>query len=300
MNKLLPVFLIVSGLAFFSCSKSESGFQNATLKTPVDQLVLKDGIADNFVEAADYEADLFSMGEGILSANYTKSAAIGMNNRFHDMFLHYLNFRMHYKNGDGPDITLTTTKGKFPKTITLDYGDSLALANGLVLSGMITIYLSGPDTVTGNTRTITYDKFSNGYATISGTSSKTRLKNSTQKVFTISGNLTITFGDSTSMNRTEEKNITWVSGAGTPFNPADDVIEITGMIQVTDRKGNEYLKNITTALVKTGECRYITQGIIEFKTSAGKFATLDYGNGDCDNIATLTTSNDTREITLGH
>jgi hypothetical protein len=300
MNKIFLLFLIVTGLTMFSCSKSESGFQTAVLKTPVDQLVARDGNVDNFVEAADYEADLFSMGEAILSANYTKSAAIGMNNRFHDMFLHYLNFRMRYRNGNGPDITLKTTNGKFPKTIILDYGDSTALANGLVLSGMITIYLSGPDTVTGNTRTITYDNFSNGYAALSGTSSKTRLRNSAQKVFTISSNLTITFSDSTSMNRTGEKNITWVSGAGTPFNPADDIMEITGMIQVTDRKGNDYLENITTSLVKTGECRYITQGIIEFKTSAGKFATLDYGNGECDNIAALTTSNGTKEITLGH
>jgi len=300
MKKLLPLFLIVSGIAIFSCSKKEAGFQNVTLKTPVDQLVLKDGNVDNFVEAADYEADLFSMGEGALSANYVKSATIGMNNRFITIFEHYLNFRTRYRNGGGPDITLTTTNGKFPKTIVLDYGDSTALANGRVLSGKITIYLTGPDSINGNTRTVTYDKFSNGYSTISGTSSKTRLRNSSQKEFSLSSNLTISFPDTTSMNRTEEKNITWISGANTPFNPADDVIEITGFIQVTDRKGNEYIKTITTALVKTGECRFITKGVVEFKTSAGKFATLDYGNGDCDNIATITTANGSKDITLGH
>jgi hypothetical protein len=300
MKKLLPGLLIITGIVYFSCSQKEAGFQNVTLKAPVEQIVARDGNVDNFVEAADYEADLFSMGEGIMTPYYTKSAMIGMGNMFPTMFERYLNFRMRYRNGIGPDITLTTTNGKFPKTIVLDYGDSLALANGRVLSGKITIYLSGPDSVAGNTRTVTYDKFSNGYATISGSSSKTRLRNSTQKVFSISSNLTITFPDSTSMNRTEEKNITWVSGADTRFNPADDVIQITGFIQVTDRQGNQYIKTITSALIKTGECRFITKGIIDFKTSAGKFASLDYGNGDCDNIATLTSASGIKEIKLNH
>jgi len=300
MKKLLALLLIISGIAIFSCSKNDAGFQNVTLKTPVDQLVLKDENVDNFVEAADYEADLFSMGEGALSSYATKSATIGMNNMFHNMFDHYIHFRMRYRNGVGPNITLTTTNGGFPKTIILDYGDSLALANGRVLSGMITIYLSGPDTITGTTRTITYDKFSNGYSTITGTASKTRLKNSTQRVFSVSSDMTITFPDTTSMSRSEEKTMTWVAGANTRFDPSDDVINITGTFQVTDRKGNEYSKNITKTLVKTGECRYMTEGVIEFNTSTGKFATLDFGNGDCDNIATLTTASGNKEITLRH
>lgn len=300
MKKLLPGLLIISGLVWYSCSKQDVGFQNSTLKTPVAQLVLKDGNVDNFVEAADYEVDLFSMGEGALSTYNFKSATIGMNNMFQNMFDRYVHFKMRYRNGVGPNIALTTTNGKFPKTIVLDYGDSLALANGRVLSGMITIYLSGPDTITGTIRRITYDKFSNGYSSITGTASKTRLKNSTQRVFSSSSDLTISFADTTSMSRTEEKTITWIAGADTKFDPSDDVIQITGNADVTNRKGDEYSKTITTPLIKTGECRFITKGVVEFKSSTGKFATLDYGNGDCDNIATMTTASGTKEITLGH
>lgn len=302
MKKLLPGLLVISGLVWFSCSQKQAGFQNVTsLKTPVDQIVATDGNVDNFVEVADYETDLFSMGESSLTAynSTTKSAMIGKN-MFLNMFDRYLNFKLRYKNGVGPNITLTTTNGGFPKTITLDYGDSLALANGRVLSGMIIINLTGPDSVTGTTRSITYDKFSNGYSSISGTASKTRLKNSTQKVFSSTSILTITFPDSTTLNRTEDKTITWIAGANTQFNPADDVVQTTGSVQVTTRKGDEYSKTITTPLIKTGECRFITKGVIEFKTSAGKFATLDFGNGDCDNIATVTSSKGIKQITLGH
>ena len=129
MKKLLPALLVISGLVWFSCQK-QSGFQTATLKTPVDQIVATDGNVDNFVEAADYEADLISMGEGSLTAyTPTKSALIGRN-MFVNMFNRYLNFKLRYKNGVGPNITLTTTNGGFPKILTLDYGDSLALANG--------------------------------------------------------------------------------------------------------------------------------------------------------------------------
>jgi hypothetical protein len=216
------------------------------------------------------------------------------------MFDHYLNFKLRYKNGVGPNIALTTTNGGYPKTLVLDYGDSLALANGRVLSGMITIVISGPDSVVGSTRSIAYDKFSNGYSSISGTTSKTRLRNSTQKVFSSASNMTITFADSTTMNRTEDKTVTWLAGADTQFNPADDVVQTTGSVQVTTRKGDVYSKTITTPLIKTGVCRFITKGVIEFKASTGKFATLDFGNGDCDNIATMTTANGTKQITLGN
>lgn len=301
MKNLLPGLLIISGLVWFSCSQKQAGLQDVTLKSPVGDVVALEGNIDNFVEAGDYEADLYSLSEASLTSYSTglKSATIGAN-MFQNMFQNLANFKLRYKDGISPNVTLTTTNGGFPKTLVIDYGIGLTLANGRVLSGTITVNISGPSTTTGSTRTITYANFSNGNTSLSGVSTKTRLKDATNRVFSNSTNLTITLPDLTTMTRVESKTMTWLAGADTELNPADDVIQITGSVQITTRKGDEYSKTITTPLIKTGECKFITKGVVEFKVSTGKFATLDYGNGDCDDQATMTSAKGTKVITLGH
>jgi len=218
--------------------------------------------------------------------------------RFRNMFEHFPNFKMHYMNGIIPNLTVTTTNGDYPKTMVIDYGDSLVLNNGHVLKGKITIVISAAPFVSGSTRTITYDSFCNDSTCISGTSVKTRTKDPQIK-FSENTDLTVTLANGTTIHRVEEHVRTWVSGSDTEFNPADDVIELTGQVIVSDSKGNSYSKIITTPLVKTGDCKFITKGVIEYKNSTGKFATIDYGDGTCDNKATRTTQDGTSEITLG-
>ena len=49
-------------------------------------------------------------------------------------------------------------------------------------------------------------------------------------------------------------------------------------------------KVIVTPLVTTADCTYIVEGIIKYFDEDGKWlATIDYGDGTCDNIATKET-----------
>jgi hypothetical protein len=302
--KKVFLLLTTSALLYFSCSQKDTGLQSVLFKTPANDIVAMESNADNLVEAADYEADLFSLGEASLT-NYSglKSATMGMGgsyqNMFQNMFMNMQYFRFRYMNGVCPNVNLTTTNGGFPKTLTVDYGTGIQLANGRTLSGKITIVISGPASATGSTRSITYTDFSNGRITLSGTSTKTRMQDSIKKEFSTESNMTLTFKDSTTLTRSEKKVMTWLAGAKTEFNPADDSIQITGNIKVKNRKGDEYSKTITNPQIKTGECRYITRGTVEFKSGAVTFATLDYGNGECDDKATRTTKDGTKEILLG-
>ena len=301
MKKLLLLILAGTGTLYFSCSEKQTVLQNVSLQTPANDIVAMESNADNLVEAADYEADLFSLGEGSLT-NYSstlKSAMMG-GNYFQNMFQNMQNFRLRYRNGVCPNVSLETTNGGFPKTLTIDYGTGLELANGRTLSGKITVVISGPASKSGSTRSITYTGFSNGFINLSGTSTKTRTNDSIKREFSTQSNMTLTFQDSTTITRTEKKMMTWLAGEATEFNPADDSIQVTGEVTVKNRKGDEYAKTITSPLIKTGECRFITSGVIEFKAAGVKFATLDYGNGECDNLATRTTKDGTKEIILGH
>ncbi len=304
MKKLLFGVLIgVAGLGFYACNKNNN-LGADTLKASAKELVATDAKVDNVVETSSYESDIFSLGSGSIttySAGLKSAELVGDmmgGDRFRNMFEHFPNFKMHYMNGIIPNLTVTTTNGDYPKTMVIDYGDSLVLNNGHVLKGKITIVISAAPFVSGSTRTITYDSFCNDSTCISGTSVKTRTKDPQVK-FSENTDLTVTLANGTTIHRVEEHVRTWVSGSDTEFNPADDVIELTGQVIVSDSKGNSYSKIITTPLVKTGDCKFITKGVIEYKNSTGKFATIDYGDGTCDNKATRTTQDGTSEITLG-
>jgi hypothetical protein len=55
--------------------------------------------------------------------------------------------------------------------------------------------------------------------------------------------------------------------------------------------------SITSALKKPGNCHYYVEGMITF-TKNDSEATLDFGNGECDNQAILTIDGEIRIITL--
>jgi len=305
MKKLLSGILIATiGLGFYGCNQ-KSGFLGAdALKTNVNELVALDSKIENVVETSSYESDVFSLGTSSVTAYSIglKSGGIGGGysdgGRFRNMFEQFPRFKLRYREGICPDLSITSTNGGYPRTMTIDYGNSLALANGHVLKGKIIIVISAAPFVSGSTREITYENFCTDSVCISGTSLKTRT-NDIQRKFSDNCDLTITLPNGSTIHRVEEHHRTWVTGSDTEFNPADDVIEITGKVHVSGPSGNDYSKIITTPLVKTGECKFIVKGIIEFKTSNGKFASLDYGTGDCDNKATRTIQEGTTEITLG-
>ncbi len=302
MKKLLLLILIaISGLVFYECNQKSGALDAEALKMDIVSLIASDTKVDNAVESSSYETDLYSLGSNSIagfSSGNLKSAELGGGSFFRTMFDHFPKFKLHFRKGIAPDMTVTTTNGGYPKTIVIDYGDSTQLANGRVLSGKITIVLSAAPFTWGSTQTITYTNFCNDSVCTSGKAVKTRTKDPQIK-FSESADLTITLADGTIVHRVEDKARTWTSGSATEFDPSDDVIEITGKVVVSDSKKNSYSKIITSPLIKTGECRFISKGIIEYKNSFGKFATVDYGNGTCDNTATRTTQDGTTTITLG-
>ncbi len=87
-------------------------------------------------------------------------------------------------------------------------------------------------------------------------------------------------------------------GFGTP-QVSDDVYTVSGQAQGVNRKGVSYTATISTPLTKRGDCyKYYVAGIVTINNSQGKTLTLDYGNGSCDNLATVTVNGRTKTITL--
>lgn len=116
---------------------------------------------------------------------------------------------------------------------------------------------------------------------------------------TIIRNIVITLPEGVTIIRTAEKTRTWLAGLDTPKDHSDDVIEITGFVSCEDSDDNSYRREITTALVKKGDCRFVVSGEVTITKNDSAFAVVDYGDGECDNIATITTEEGTKEIVIG-
>jgi len=78
----------------------------------------------------------------------------------------------------------------------------------------------------------------------------------------------------------------------------DEVTEFSLNKKDKDGKDFKYIKVIVEPLVKIEGCDYIVSGIIEFYEGDKWVATIDFGDGECDDTATKTTHEGTFEFSL--
>jgi hypothetical protein len=229
--------------------------------------------------------------------------------------MHQNNYQGHHNgpgagNGQGGEaggpevsgeriITVEQVEGEsdypgFPKLITIQFID-WQVGSGRLMDGIIYIWTDGPVRLPNTTRIITFEDFYingnliEGVKTISNTDGVNFL-------ITLEGGK-ITFEDGTFITREMERNREWIVGLETPFFIWDDEFEITGFCSGINRDGLEYSHIIVEPLLKKMSCRWIVSGTIEMQAGEN-LVILDYGDGECDNIATITVNGETTEITL--
>jgi hypothetical protein len=76
-------------------------------------------------------------------------------------------------------------------------------------------------------------------------------------------------------------------GEATPFILDDNTYEITGSASGATVTGQAFSNVITTALVYKPTCTYFVSGVIEITPAGEPVRIIDFGNGECDNLATL-------------
>jgi hypothetical protein len=201
-------------------------------------------------------------------------------------------------------VSIAPAGNVFPKTVIITFPDGCTTLAGAQIKGTIQLTISGRVRETGTTASF-------------------KLNNFEYKNHRISGDYTITFTDAFT-HRTEVNNgtvitpdgrniqfnsvsvATQMEGRETTFrtNPLtfllDDAYQVTTTSWGRNSRGNEFLINPVTPLEYRILCQWITKGIITIQEGAniGFIATLDYGDGTCDNKATLTIGNTVREIRL--
>ncbi|MGE4287214.1 MAG: hypothetical protein AB7E36_00895 [Salinivirgaceae bacterium] len=110
-----------------------------------------------------------------------------------------------------------------------------------------------------------------------------------ESVISINGSLILADGSGT-ISIVAERVRTIVVGSDTKTK-RDDIIETTGNSTVTLADGTVVTTDILSPLVRKHEMNcfmYIVQGVLQIVHGEESPITIDYGNGECDNLATVT------------
>jgi hypothetical protein len=198
----------------------------------------------------------------------------------------------------GATVTVTQANS-FPKTIVINFGNGFTSLNGVTRAGKINVVLSDSVRKTGSTAVITFTNYVvNGYkkeGTITWTNTSTATAKGWQRKVE---NGKITAPDGRYWLHSGVRDAVQIAGANTPNTLLDDVFLTTGNHTVSNAAGK--IKNcyITEALEKRTVCENIGTGKLKVEGD-NHTAVIDFGNGDCDKIATISIDgNAPRTITL--
>ncbi len=269
--------IVLAAAAFISCSLLSCTKNNtANIITAEEEttfeLSTSQAVADNitedangvFMEAAAQHNLLGGNSQAILTANSLTCASITV-----------------------------TPSANFPKTIVIDFGNGCTAPNGIIRKGRLSVQLSDLVRKTGSTALITFDNyFVNGYkkeGAITWTNTSTATAKGWQRKVTDGK---ITAPDGQFWLHSGIRDAVQIAGAVTPNTLLDDVFLITGNHTVTNSAGNTRNCFITEALEKKTACENIGTGKLRVE-GANQTAVIDFGNGNCDKLATVTVNGGT-------
>lgn len=278
-SKILITLSILAGIAF-SCNREDSS-TNA-----LDQENLQTEANADFITDSDTDLAM-DFTTNFESSSSLRTTGLG-------------------QQGAHPDypcaiVSIVSTNGTFPKTITVDFGTGCTDKRGITRKGKIVITITNPLFLPGAKISISHQDFFIEGRKVEGEMKMTNITTD-PKVPTFSKEITngkITYENGTYFTFSSARKYRMVEGFSTPKNIWDDVFEIfEGNRNVNRSNGTYFTSTIKTPLLKSNSCHFISKGSIILKGTKVD-GTFDFGNGDCDNLATFTDANGTvHQITL--
>jgi hypothetical protein len=199
--------------------------------------------------------------------------------------------------------TITRDTVSNPRIITIDFGSTNCLCNdGRYRRGKIIVsYADGRYFDIGSVKTITFDNYFRNDNQVEGTRTVTNNgRNSANQLnWTINAqNMKITRPDGSFHTWNSTRTRTMLNGESTPLNWRDDEYNISGSASGVNVRGVAYTATITTPLHRKLDCRWIDSGVIKITPDDKPTRTLDYGNGACDRLLTVSVNNRSRTIEM--
>lgn len=200
-----------------------------------------------------------------------------------------------------PCATITVDTVSMPHVMTIDFGPENCLCHdGKYRRGQIIVTFTGRYREPGTVKTRTFNEYYVNDNHVEGQSvvSNMGFNDDGFIYFTIAVEGTITFanGEGTwtwMSNHTK----TWIEGYET-FSWLDDVYLIEGNSSSTFLDGGTVSRQIILPLRRELTCHHFVSGSIEITRENKPTRLLDFGDGTCDDIATVTINGETHIIKL--
>lgn len=275
VKRIAYLSLFTVSFLFFSCNNDDDSTEEETVDFSVENTALA-ARADNIMEG---------------SQNVVVSAYVRLEEPDRTQ-----------NNTIFPDCASFTFTGGGTNegTITVTFENDCQLFNGARVSGIINMEY-GPLVAGTRTITYTYQDFTYNGNGIEGGGTITRVleNQSGNPQSTINEDITIDFeGTSVTGERSGLRISAWVEGVGSG-TWTDNVYLIDGNWNTELSNGFTRTGVVTQPLRRELSCLFLVSGTIEV-TQEGLSGTLDYGNGDCDAIATVTFLGQDFTVILGN
>lgn len=193
----------------------------------------------------------------------------------------------------------------FPVKITYDFGAGCTGRDGHFRKGKIVTIYTGRLINPGSMATTTFVGYQIDSFAIGGTHLIKNLSTPNEFKYEVAVNngILTNINNGKYFKREAVHFIKQVQGLGTPFFPFDDIFQITGGARgETNRPGFvvNWGRTILPAepVIKKFTCHWLVEGKVKIERSFAPTAILDYGNGNCDNRATITVNGVTRPVIL--
>lgn len=193
-------------------------------------------------------------------------------------------------------VTFDFNNGNFPMYLTVDFGSGCTDAYGVERRGKVIIEYTDRYENPGAEVNVSVDNyFVNNYQLEGNKKIINDGRNSNGNLqFTVqSQNVVITKPNGDEITWSSQRVNEWIVGENTDFwsdgvnGICDDTYLITGSGGGVTSDGQAYQLDIVDPLRKQICCYWINDGSIKFTVNNNELATLDYGNGSCDNNANL-------------
>jgi len=269
---LTLIVLISMGIFVTSCSKKEENNPSADTSISQDNAFAQ-SIFDNVTNIAD---EAYSKG----SSNLKSTEDL--------IFL-------------GPCATIWLDTTVDVRTIIIDFGEENCLCNdGRYRRGKILVSFTGRYWNPGTVITTGFDHYFVNDNQVDGTKVVTNmgLNDQGHPVFNIdvTGIIYLANNDGT-LSWNSERNREMIEGYNTNTK-WDDIYQITGSANGIRPNGTTWKTEIVNPLRRELVCRFVVSGTVNIIPQGLSTRVFDFGDGDCDNIATLTIDGVTYTIFL--
>jgi len=267
-NYLIAFAIITFSAGITSCKKNNTGSSSTSEIQTTTELSADNAVSDNLNADAENV-----MTEASVDNNFSGNTPVGVTTTM----------------GLLSCAQVTVSSGGFPKTIKIDFGTGLTSTptDGVVRSGVINIILSDSLRHSGSVAVMTFDNYyvsdfkKEGTITWTNTS-QNGIKSWERKC----ENGKITAPDGHFWLHSGTQAVVQTAGSDTHFDLTDDVFSYTGTATVTNSSGASRTATILNALEKKVACANIDKGTIKIQ-GPNHYATIDYGDGTCDKLASV-------------